>query len=551
MANELKHKAVGTVLTQVEFEATDSHVFNSQATGDIVYASSSSQLSRLAKGSDNNILTLSSNIPAWTATPTLTTVDASTDFTVGTTVITDDVITFTPTTNDTVTMTAAANGAFSLVTVDTAAAAANIQITADGTVDIDSAGVLTLDSGAAINIEPAGGSAILLDGTISVDGGVVTGATSITSTSFVGALTGNASGTAATVTGAAQANITSLGTLTGLTLDGDKSVTPGDGAMIHLDTSTITDSNTSGSGTAALYTHARLEAPTLAATNSSVTTTNAATLYINAAATAGTNQTITNNYALLVAAGASKFASIVGTTIDASTDFTIGDTVITDGVITDSSGLQIAAAVDLNNNALSNVGAAGNDWTQNKLSIAGGTADQNLEVTTSGSSNWVQCTLAHPASGTGGVILLFKQGDGGGSANNMSYYVGYDGDGGYLKCRSRDTDGSSTDADIWRIYDGQLSIDANTTWDANVFDAYDDVGLIRSAISPTAEAYDFGQGALKRGRDVLIEIGVLKEYEDGFIGYNDQRMAALLAGGIYQTRTKVDELEQRLQALGG
>jgi len=133
----------------------------------------------------------------------------------------------------------------------------------------------------------------------------------------------------------------------------------------------------------------------------------------------------------------------------------------------------------------------------------------------------------------------------------MSYYVGYDGDGGYLKCRSRDTDGSSTDADIWRIYDGQLSIDANTTWDANVFDAYDDVGLIRSAISPTAEAYDFGQGALKRGRDVLIEIGVLKEYEDGFIGYNDQRMAALLAGGIYQTRTKVDELEQRLQALGG
>ena len=32
---------------------------------------------------------------------------------------------------------------------------------------------------------------------------------------------------------AAQSGITSLGTLTGLTLDGDKSVTPGDGAMIH------------------------------------------------------------------------------------------------------------------------------------------------------------------------------------------------------------------------------------------------------------------------------------------------------------------------------
>ena len=97
------------------------------------------------------------------------------------------VIVMTGDTDDTVTFTTAANGTLSIVTVDDAAAAANIQITADGTVDIDSAGVLTLDSGAAINIEPAGGSAILLDGTISVDAGVVTGATSITSTAFVGA----------------------------------------------------------------------------------------------------------------------------------------------------------------------------------------------------------------------------------------------------------------------------------------------------------------------------------------------------------------------------
>ena len=52
---------------------------------------------------------------------------------------------------------------------------------------------------------------------------MVTGATSITSTAFVGGLTGdvtgNVSGTAATVTTAAQTNITSLGTLTALTVD--------------------------------------------------------------------------------------------------------------------------------------------------------------------------------------------------------------------------------------------------------------------------------------------------------------------------------------------
>jgi hypothetical protein len=83
-------------------------------------------------------------------------------------------------------------------------------ITADGTVDVNSAGLLTLDSGAAINIEPAACSAILLDGTISIDAGVVTGATSITSTAFVGALTGDASGTAATVTSGTQASITTV-----------------------------------------------------------------------------------------------------------------------------------------------------------------------------------------------------------------------------------------------------------------------------------------------------------------------------------------------------
>ena len=79
--------------------------------------------------------------------------------------------------------------------------------------------------------------------------------------------------------------------------DGDKSVTPGDGAMIHVDTSTITDNNTSTSGNAAVYSHVRLEGPTLAATNADVTTDDAATLYVTKGL-AGTNQTITNNWGI-------------------------------------------------------------------------------------------------------------------------------------------------------------------------------------------------------------------------------------------------------------
>ena len=48
-------------------------------------------------------------------------------------------------------------------------------------------------AGTDLNITPLAGQQIVLDGAIEIDAGVVTGATSITSTSFVGALTGNAS----------------------------------------------------------------------------------------------------------------------------------------------------------------------------------------------------------------------------------------------------------------------------------------------------------------------------------------------------------------------
>jgi hypothetical protein len=68
-------------------------------------------------------------------------------------------------------------------------------------------------AGTDLLLTPLSGQQLVLDDTIIVDAGVVTGATSITSTAFVGALTGNASGTAATVTGATQAAITSAANL--------------------------------------------------------------------------------------------------------------------------------------------------------------------------------------------------------------------------------------------------------------------------------------------------------------------------------------------------
>ena len=198
-----------------ELPASDgsaNQVLKTDGSGNLDWTSiTSATITALNNATANELVTVGSTTTELDAEANLTfdgTTLATTALTVDDVAVDGKVVTMTGSSSDTAVFTAGTNGTLSIVTTDAAAAAANIQITADGTVDIDSAGVLTLDSGAAINIEPASGSAILLDGTISIDAGVVTGATSITSTAFVG-----------TLSTAAQANITSLGTLTTLTVD--------------------------------------------------------------------------------------------------------------------------------------------------------------------------------------------------------------------------------------------------------------------------------------------------------------------------------------------
>jgi len=98
--------------------------------------------------------------------------------------------------------------------------------------------------------------------------------------------------------------------------------------MVHVDTSDITDNATSEEGTAAKYTHVNIEAPRLFATNETVTTTDAATLYIQAAPSANTNQTITNAWALWVDAGNARFDG----DIDLEGDMDINGTLETDAL---------------------------------------------------------------------------------------------------------------------------------------------------------------------------------------------------------------------------
>jgi hypothetical protein len=111
------------------------------------------------------------------------------------------------------------------------------------------------------------------------------------------------------------------------------------GIQISAAAGTYTDSSTPAAGTAATNHINAIASSTLAATNGSVTTTNAASLYIAGAPVAGTNMTITNGHALYIGGGnlttagnilpnannssnigssTSKFSNIFGVTVNAT-----------------------------------------------------------------------------------------------------------------------------------------------------------------------------------------------------------------------------------------
>jgi len=74
MANEFQHKDPGATMTQAEYITTDGtgHIFDSQAQGDILYASSSTVLTRLPKSGTTTHALLNSgtsNNPAWAQIP--------------------------------------------------------------------------------------------------------------------------------------------------------------------------------------------------------------------------------------------------------------------------------------------------------------------------------------------------------------------------------------------------------------------------------------------------------------------------------------------------
>ena len=182
-----------------------------------------------------------------------------------------------------------------------------------------------------------------------------------------------------------------------------------------------------------------------------------------------------------------------------------------------------------------------------------GTGTVYSTVETTSTTSGVGFEVKKAASSTGGTIAYYwTMGSGNGSAGNKKYEMGYTNHSSWrgFYFWAADAGGASSANTVWRIPENQMTIDANTTWDNNAFDLYDDAKVLERAFSPAQRdtVYQDGKAILKGNYEELIEMGVLKKYPDDWVGYNDQRMAALLAGGIYQTRHRLDDSYEELKA---
>lgn len=189
------------------------------------------------------------------------------------------------------------------------------------------------------------------------------------------------------------------GTLSSLSLDrtdAQNFTIQVDGQELHADAFTTNDATTAASSTAAQdYTRWRIEAPTLTATNTAVTTTNAYTAYIAGPPVASTNQTITNAYALYVASGTTYLAGLTMGSVGVSAILD-EDAMGSNSATALATQQSIKAYVDSQVNAQDldfqgdSGGALSIDLDTETLTIAG----DGTDIGTSGSSNTLTVSLS-------------------------------------------------------------------------------------------------------------------------------------------------------------
>ena len=284
-----------------------------------------------------------------------------------------------------------------------------------------------------------------------------------------------------------------------------------------------------------------------------------------------------------------EFAAITGTTIDATTDFTIGDTVITNGVITDSSGLSLAANVTVTGNLVPNaddtydLGSASAAWQDlflegdltltdaGSIVTSGGALTINPATTvTVQSGGTTMATVIDTASGVDASLELYAPSSGAAQLawlldGNWQYVFRYDHSNTRLQLTTTDSNGSGGNADVIRIPDGQITVDGNSTFDDNAFDYvcetckehrgepfvchgedavwHDDVALMEAFVHKT--------GLDTQAVKMMEKFGLINTYGGKELFVSMNRMPMFLMSGMAQMHKKNQDLEARLTAIGG
>ena len=556
MANEFVHGSVGTELTQAEWEGVGTHVFNSQATGDIVYASSSSQLSRLAKGTDTHVLILSSGIPAWSTSTGITSVGTI------------------------------ATGTWEGTDVGVAYGGTGVSTLTDG-------GVLLGSGTGAITA-----MAVLTDGQMIVGNGSTdpvaeSGATLRTS---IGVGTGDSPQfTGLTLTGDLAVNGDDI------TSDGSLTIDPASALILEL-----TDTLTASALSVAVSSQNYYSISTRRTVNGGAVHTFDAADRSGTASQSLTTKMIDVKAFTMTYAGGTQVTNTVGgfnlnldamtyvggsaLTLDvvsgirfnlpvASTNITATDVAgirIVEpstgaGTITTQTGIKFAQAldagstnigIDMGTNSIENVGASGNDWTQNALSLSNDYDNNTNTLTvsntsTASSANQAVVRIGIADASTGDPYMNFN------IASDADWALGVDHGNSdrFAISRTHYLDGTN-DAVRWALSDGEMSLTVahSTSYFDYVCDSCGRAQIEMFECCGTVAWHDdvlaLKEMALNRdGLEHMAKLGVMSITHDGddgaeWIGINVQTAQHFTWSAMHQMYERINELETKLEALG-
>ena len=236
--------------------------------------------------------------------------------------------------------------------------------------------------------------------------------------------------------------------------------------------------------------------------------------------------------------------------VDATAEMTLSATTLALG----TNGLTLTGNIDLGSaGTLINVGAAGNDWTTNALSLVS---------SNSAATNLLTVENSESTNGASDAQINITSGGASGGDPAIKFLVTGAG------VITMGLDNSDTDAFVWSnnaalgttnrmalvIATGILSVDGDgggSDDPVSLFDDYDDaLELQRFAYShPGAEPMGLVTPERReQNRARMVELGVAEWFtqEEGpdHLAYRIQPMLRMLAGGIYQTRQRLDAAMQ-------